>query len=169
MLFQTFVPNTNQQKKVLQKIKELEKGFIFLAGIPGTGKTHLLIAKGLEVLNKNIETALAIRTGELLKIITDTFDTQNAKARENIMRICADVDYLGLDDIGVEKSSEFTINTLFSLIDTRMINNKKTIFTSNLTQRELQGKLGDRLISRILSGQNYLLDGKDYRTMNERR
>lgn len=61
----------------------------------------------------------------------------------------ADADLLLLDDLGASKDSEFVEDTTLRLIDERYINLRPTIITTNLSRRDLRGKLGDRTASRF--------------------
>ena len=55
-----------------------------------------------------------------------------------------------LDDIGVERVSDFVLETLYRVINYRYVNMLPTIFTSNLNIQELADKIGDRSVSRIV-------------------
>ena len=57
--------------------------------------------------------------------------------------------FMVLDDLGVEKTTDWSLQTLYAIIDHRYRNMKKTIITSNLNLNELSDKLGDRIASRI--------------------
>ena len=65
--------------------------------------------------------------------------------RENIN----DCDLVIWDDIATKVSTSFENENLFSIIDYRINSGKANIFTSNLSDIELQKALGDRLASRI--------------------
>ena len=59
------------------------------------------------------------------------------------------VELLTLDDLGAEKISDFTVDRLYLIIDSRYSNMKKIIITSNLTLNDIKNKIHDRLASRI--------------------
>jgi DNA replication protein DnaC len=54
-----------------------------------------------------------------------------------------------LDDLGVEKTTEWSLQTLYTIIDRRYREEKQTLITSNLTLDEIAEKVGDRIASRI--------------------
>lgn len=58
---------------------------------------------------------------------------------------------LVIDDIAVDKPSEFAISSLYSLLETRWANELRTIVTSNLGPQKLAELLGDRISSRIVA------------------
>lgn len=60
-----------------------------------------------------------------------------------------DCKLLILDDIGVEKSSEWVIERLYALLNYRCNEEKATIITSNLDLASLKLKLNDRIASRV--------------------
>ena len=72
-----------------------------------------------------------------------------------------------LDDLGAEKSSEWTRKELMVILDERYRNNKVTVITSNLmlTDGELRKTCGDRAYSRLCSDhfQAVALTAEDYR------
>ena len=55
------------------------------------------------------------------------------------------------DDIGTKVATEFEHEHLLSLIDSRLLDNKSNIFTSNIIPNELSSFVGDRLASRIIN------------------
>lgn len=63
-------------------------------------------------------------------------------------------DYIGprllvLDDLGIEKPSEWTEETLFAIVDGRWRDCKPTIVTTNLLPSELKTHLGTRVYDRL--------------------
>ena len=60
------------------------------------------------------------------------------------------VDLVIWDDIGVTRLKEYDHQILFSLINTRIANNKANIFTSNVIDDDLDDNIGGRLANRIL-------------------
>ena len=68
------------------------------------------------------------------------------------------------DDIGTKVGTEFEIENLLSIIDTRISNGKSNIYTSNMSPAELNERVGERLYSRIINtSYNIELKGKDKR------
>lgn len=71
------------------------------------------------------------------------------------------------DDIAAKIGSEFELNHLFNLINTRMDMGKSNIFTTNLGRRELQTALGERLASRICNKSfEVIFNGADKRVLS---
>jgi DNA replication protein DnaC len=69
-----------------------------------------------------------------------------------------------MDDLGVEKTSEWSMQTLYTITDWRYRELRQTLVTSNLTLDEIAGKVGDRIASRIAGMCKVVeLKGKDRR------
>jgi len=66
-----------------------------------------------------------------------------------INKYVLDADLIVWDDIATKVGTDFELNHLLNLINTRMDAGKSNIFTSNLGSKELAGSLGERLASRI--------------------
>jgi DNA replication protein DnaC len=162
---------TLKEKSVLQNDSLSERG-IFVFGKVGSGKTVFVIFLLIKYLreqwieNKDLkeflfispnEFFLLLRRAQAKKIEVDEFDLLD--------KYC-NIDILVLDDIGIEKTSDWTFQMLFQLINFRYLNKKKTIFTSNLSLEQLSEKLGDdRIPSRILQMCEILeKTGIDFRT-----
>ena len=58
-------------------------------------------------------------------------------------------DLLIIDDLGTELTNSFTNSQLFNIVNSRMIDGKKMIISTNLSPRELSAVYGDRIFSRI--------------------
>jgi hypothetical protein len=57
-----------------------------------------------------------------------------------------------IDDLGIEKQSDWTEETLFGIIDARWRNCRPTIVTTNLTPLELRNTVGSRVYDRLKDG-----------------
>lgn len=137
----------------------------FITGPAGTGKTHLAVAYlREEVLTHGIDHCLFVDAVELLLSLRDSFrDDASVNERDIIYRYSRKP-FLVLDDLGAEKVSDYTRQTLYLIINQRYGNEMPTIITSNLTLDEVGGIYGDRLASRIAGmGPELALAGKDRR------
>ena len=68
------------------------------------------------------------------------------------------------DDIGVSDISDVYLRDLTFLLDERIDKNLITIFTTNLSQKELEEKLNARIVSRILFNADVIaFEGEDRR------
>jgi DNA replication protein DnaC len=85
---------------------------------------------------------------ELLLSLRESYSKNDTSEGEIISKY-TEGSLLVLDDLGAEKSTEWSINILYIIIDRRYRDEKKTIITSNLSLDELADKLDDRIASRI--------------------
>ncbi len=133
---------------------------VVLTGNPGCGKTHLAVA-----MMKHTGSGTFITIPDLLLKIRDTFHsdgTSSMTEKELIEQYC-EVGFLVLDDLGAEKSTEYSITTLYLIINRRINDEKKTVITTNLSMQQISESLGDRVASR-LSGMNVVkITMPDYR------
>lgn len=140
-------------------------GSVFLTGLRGVGKTHYAVALLRDyLLNaeprghvKNpfyghgfgLPDAAFITAPELLLAIRDSFRDNSERTEKEIIDQYADSDCLILDDLGAEKTSKYSLQTLYTLLDRRYREERQTVITSDLSLDALAKKLDDRIASRI--------------------
>jgi DNA replication protein DnaC len=158
----------------------------FLWGPPGTGKTHFMAAKMRdEVLNtepmegwtnsygvKEMSYSepfpsrypLYISMPELLLKLRGTFKNSSEKDESEIIETYSEVKILFIDDLGVEKVSDWALQTIYLIVDRRYSEMLRTIISSNLSLDHLADRLDDRIASRIAGMcQVVHMKGKDRR------
>ncbi len=161
---------TLKEKDVL-KNQTLTNG-AYVYGPVGTGKTVFVLFLLLKYLREQwIENNESFKcsftnTNELLLL----FRKAQAKKLEidefDLLDQCCNVNILILDDFGVEKTSDWSFQMLYQIINYRCLHEKKTIFTSNFSLEQLAEKLGDdRITSRIQQmGEIIKMEGLDFRS-----
>ena len=124
---------------------------LFLYGPFGTGKTGLAVG-ALRTHLDRANSGLFITVPSLLDRIRRTYGASREESDDDrdLFERVQDVDVLVLDDIGAEKPSEWVAEKLFTLINKRHDEMQTTIFTSNLTPKELAKHLGERIAWRIV-------------------
>jgi len=133
---------------------------IMLQGNAGVGKSHLLYA----FMNKCAEMQLAV----FFMNCSDMFDMLKSGYTDNSfeekMDRLKDVEVLVLDDIGVEKPSEWIEEKLFQLLNHRITNKLPTFLSTNCSQKDLKARLHERITSRIKEAAVVVtVDGSDMR------
>jgi DNA replication protein DnaC len=108
-----------------------------------------------------------ISVPDLLLEIRECFSGRTGDSESSLIEKYTGRKCLILDDLGPEKSSEWSIQTLYSIIDRRYRDVRQTLVTSNLTLDEIAEKVGDRIASRIAGMCEVVeIKGKDRRLKN---
>lgn len=113
---------------------------IFVYGNTGVGKTYFCHSIG-NIKHETVENFVFLLS-EYRDYMLKGF--YNDKVKE----LC-NLDYLIIDDIGSEKTSDFVIEFLYTIINRRYENMKRTVLTTNLQLKEFGDRYGDRVLSRI--------------------
>ena len=92
--------------------------------------------------------ALFISVPRYLLALKESISGKNEYA-DFVNKHVLDADLVVWDDIATKVGTEFELNHLLNMINTRMDNGKSNVFTSNLGGKELANSLGERLASRI--------------------
>lgn len=140
-----------------ERFPVVDKGLFFL-GPPGVGKTHLAVAALKEVIGSRGAQGYFYKAAELLQKIRNTYNNSVEETEMGILGPIFDADVLVLDDVGLERPTEWVQETLGVLIDKRYSNQKPTILTGNLNDESsgkdffdsVQFRLGPRTRSRLL-------------------
>jgi DNA replication protein DnaC len=136
---------------------------LYLYGKCGTGKTHLSVAIARELLLKGQQVCFTSVPGlcfDIRKAITGDVKFSEQTAIKNYISC----DYLVLDDLGVEKPTEWAKKTLNYIIYERDNNFKPTIITANLSLDDIANQIDKRISSRIAGmGQVIRVQGPDWR------
>ena len=135
----------------------------------GNGKTSWALRLAQSFINKIWHKTeircrvLFISVPKFFIMLKDNISTKNdyiTHIKENVF----DCDLVIWDDIGTKVGTEFEVENMLSIIDSRVANCKSNIFTSNMTPSQLNERVGERLYSRIVNtSYNVELKGKDKR------
>jgi DNA replication protein DnaC len=151
----TFPQSTIILESQLESLR-LPGNHLYITGPVGSGKT--LHAAQLTLENAKYgyvnfqfrEKPMFISIPQLLMDIKASFSDGATEKEHEIVGKYSNVYWLVLDDLGVEKSTDWVFQILYMIINHRYEFQKTTIFTSNLDLVQLSEKLGDdRIPSRI--------------------
>lgn len=118
---------------------------LLLCGPTGVGKTHLSLAIAGAVMAKGY----SVVYGPTQKLLHRVEKEHFGRAQGNSEDTLCNCDLLILDDIGTEFSSPFYVSALYNIINSRMLDGKPTIISTNLNQKELIERYGEAIASRI--------------------
>lgn len=143
--------------------QKMGQSFLML-GMPGTGKTHLSIGIALAIMKQG-NTAIFTTASRMFRTIKDTYRKGSEQSESEVMSIYTDCDLLIVDEVGVQRGSDYEKDTFFDVINERYENLKPTIVLSNLTIEEIKNYLGERVFDRLREngGKAFLLDWPSHR------
>ena len=80
--------------------------------------------------------------------MTFLHNINNSISKENYNNLF-ECDLLIIDDLGTELTNTFTVSELFMILNTRLLNKKKTIISTNFSLGKLAETYTERISSRI--------------------
>ncbi|MBR3416860.1 MAG: ATP-binding protein [Clostridia bacterium] len=135
---------------------------LVLYGPVGSGKTFLASCVCSRVIEKGY-TARFLNLGALAQKSVSIKETEREEAREAIMT----PDLIVLDDLGVERRSEYMDEAVYTVVNARYMANKPAIFTTNLRTSDFENPKDERqkrIYSRIVGMCDFVpVNGPDRR------
>ena len=123
-------------------------GLLFFGGV-GTGKSFFACCIANALLDKCVPTLVTNFPRILNTIQSAVFDEDRNKVLNELQRY----ELVVIDDLGVERSTDYGMEQIYSVIDTRYRSGKPLIVTTNLSPAEIKnpGNLAyERIYDRIL-------------------
>jgi DNA replication protein DnaC len=143
--FDTFKADTPARKRAYQVAKDYADNFgmfaqdgigIYIEGTNGTGKTHLAAAIAMQLMTEQKVSCICKTAGDLLLDIKSAFDGDGTNEKQ-ILHIYKDVSLLIVDDLGKEQCTDWSISTLYSILNDRYEKMLPTIITTNYNSDDL--------------------------------
>lgn len=156
-------------KVFCDNVKEPKQKNLLFVGKAGTGKTFMSSCIANEVVNKGY--TVLYQTAPLLMdmLLEAKFASLKDEMKREQYANVFDVDLLIIDDLGTENLNNMKFTELFNIINTRLLKDKKTIISTNLSLAELASEYDDRVMSRLIG--NYTICrffGEDIRLKKKR-
>ncbi len=140
--------NFNICRKYAQNFGE-GSGSLLFSGATGLGKTFLSACIARQVADRSF----SVVYDTAIRLFSD-FEAEKfgAYAEENrgLSRKYFECDLLIIDDLGTEMTTQFTISALYHLLNTRMMENRATIISTNLADNEIENRYNPQIASRII-------------------
>ena len=128
----------------LPNFKNTNTNLLFY-GNSGTGKTFLSWCIAKELLDRGF--LVVYKTSDdLLRALKD-IKFNNDTDLENLLINC---DLLIIDDLGSEQITDFSSTELFTLINKKILKNKKMLISTNLSLPLISKRYSERISSRII-------------------
>ena len=129
-------------------MKQRGYGFYFWGNV-GAGKTHTAIVLANELMEREMVEVLFLNIPEAITRVKKTFDSEIKTEDSRLFERMKEMELLVLDDVGVEKYSDWMADQMYQIIDHRWKNRKPMIFTSNLSLEDLGKYYKPQIASRI--------------------
>jgi DNA replication protein DnaC len=140
---------------------------LWLMGPVGTGKTTL----GMLVAKSALRAGRTVAIYSLPRLLNDIRDTHRAERShtELLDRLTA-VDLLHIDDVGAERTTDWVLEELYSIVNARYEDQRSMVITTNILDREaLCQQITERTVSRLtemcdelpLLGDDHRMDLRD--------
>jgi DNA replication protein DnaC len=142
--FENYKTRTPEQKKAYAVAKAYADRFhefyergegLYIEGTNGTGKTHLAAAIALQLIHEGIPVVCKTSI-DLLDDIKRAFD-DNQVSEYDVLKVYKQVDLLIIDDLGKEQCTDWSMSTLYSILNDRYEDMKPTIITTNFNEDTL--------------------------------
>ncbi len=117
-------------------------------GLPGTGKTHLAVGIGLEVMERG-RTVLFTTVMRAVRRVKGTWGRNSRESESEAIAALVFPDLLILDEVGVQFGSDTEKLMLFDILNERYERRRPTILMSNLPLDEVSAYLGERVFDRL--------------------
>jgi DNA replication protein DnaC len=158
---QHVVSATRRFASNIDKHLDAGRGLWFMGPV-GTGKTTLAML----VSKSAIEAGRSVAIYSLPRLLNEIRDTHRAeRSHVDLLDRLAAVDLLHIDDVGAERTTDWVLEELYSIVNARYEDQRSVVITTNITDRdELCDQITARTVSRLTEMCDELpLDGEDRR------
>ena len=180
--FDNYLADDNNKKAVkkiadnyAKKFKAQTKG-LFIYGSIGVGKTHIVSAIANYLLNQGTG-VICMNERQLLGKIKDSFNESRryGESESSVLNIYKTIPLLVIDDMGKEKATDWTLATLYAIVDARYEAQKPIAITTNYDPNELIARITPKgendsttaqaIVDRLLEMTEAIhITGQSYRT-----
>jgi len=138
-------------------------GSLLFSGATGLGKTFLSACIARSVADQGF----SVIYETACRVFSDFEDERfGSDGNYGSTRKYFDCDLLILDDLGTEMTTQFTISVLYNIVNTRMMEGKSTVISTNLLPEAIEKRYSPQIASRIVGTYRLIkFAGNDIRQM----
>jgi DNA replication protein DnaC len=120
---------------------------LWFMGPVGTGKTTLAML----VSKAALEAGRSVAIYSLPRLLNEIRDTHRAeRSHVDLLDRLTAVDLLHVDDVGAERTTDWVLEELYSIVNARYEDNRSMVITTNILDREaLCEQITERTVSRL--------------------
>ena len=149
-------------KDFAESFDKTGKNLLFIGGT-GLGKTHLSTAIAARAIERGFDVVYETAQNVIADFEYDRFKSGYGESESRSERYLA-CDLLIMDDLGAELTNQFTVSSLYNIINTRINLGKSMLISTNLGQKNLFERYDERITSRLFGEFDpYLFRGVDIR------
>ena len=119
---------------------------LWFVGPTGTGKTTLAMVVAKAALTSHRSVAI-YSLPRLLNEIRETHRTD--RSHVDLLDRLTSVDLLHIDDVGAERTTDWVLEELYSIVNARYEDRRSMVITTNLDHDQLSAQISERTVSRL--------------------
>ncbi len=144
-----------------------KSGNLLLSGDTGLGKTFLSASIARVVSEAGHSVVYDTAAHVFARFEAQKFSREEDDAEDDVRRYL-NCDLLIVDDLGTEMTTSFVQSALYQIVNSRLMDRRKTIISTNLNPDELGQRYGAAILSRLLGEYRILpFFGQDIRTLKK--
>ncbi len=153
--FDNFTAATDPQRHALTTARDFAENFaensrkgagLVLAGMPGTGKSHLAAAMLQAVITRDV---CYLTCMDLIRTVRETWRRDSERSEMQVLGYLERLDLLVIDEIGVQYGTDGEQTILFDVLDRRYREVKPTVLLTNQNKDGFKTFIGERTFDRI--------------------
>lgn len=149
-------------KEFAESFEKTGRNLLFMGGT-GLGKTHLSTAIAKRAIERGFDVVYETAQNVIADFEYDRFKSGYGDTESKSEKYF-ECDLLIMDDLGAELTNQFTVSSLYNIINTRINLGKSMIINTNLGQKNLFERYDERIASRLFGEFDpFLFRGVDIR------